>query len=160
LKKILLTLKNLKTNVNLCYIKITKNKNKSYAEKLRHDKVTPNFEFEIKQPSNSVLELARKFKKESEIDEKIPENDTNKFLGVRNFEDMIIHLENFILENKRGEKIPGSKEIMNHLNIKSEKLRLKLLGKLHEKGVLTKLNVNTYKYNLDYRKENENERYN
>jgi len=159
LKKILLILKNLKTKVNLYYNKITKNKNKSYAEKLRPDKVTLEILNRPKNLSNEVISMVSALKNDSQNRQNFIENDTNKFLGVRNFEDMIIHLENFILENKRGEKIPGSKEIMDHLDIKSEKLRLKLLKKLYEKGVLLKLNSNTYKYNLDFRREN-NERIN
>lgn len=147
MKKMLL---NSLTKVKFYYKKITPYKNKSYAEKLRHGNVTPEILNKPKKLSNEVLSMVSKLKNDNENSENLLDFGTKKNMGVRNFEEMTIRLEDFIEENRSGEKIPGSRDIMNHLNITSEKLRLKLLSALKDKGILIKLNRNTYKYNLNY----------
>jgi DNA-binding Lrp family transcriptional regulator len=128
------------------------NNDKSYAEKLRQDEVTPKILNKPKKLSNEVIEMIRALKDDGKVIENLYENNILKFDGVTFDEEIIIRFKNYIKENRNGEKLPSPRDIENEFGIK-EKQRLKIMNKLVEDGFLIKKNERTYIYNVNISEE-------
>lgn len=157
MKKILLTLKNLRTKINIYFKNFTLMKNNRNVQSIRPEEYTSKIINKIQRPSSEAISIIRRLKNETEIDENSLKNDTNLVDGRKENENLTIRIQNFIEANRQGEIIPAATEIENHFGI-SEKKKRPHMRNLRKIGYLV-LKGRQYYYNLNFRRE-ENERIN
>lgn len=119
---------------------------KNYAQKLSPCKITPQILNKPKKLSNEVIKMIRVLKDDDEIDENLYENDIKIKKGVTKKDEIIIRFRNYLNENRKDEKLPERKVIINELGI-TEKVRRRLMNILAEKQIVKKKNETTYIWN-------------
>lgn len=125
------------------------NKNKVFEHALVQEQKLVQKEYIIKQPSNAVLELARKFKNNYENNQNSCENDTVCTSVQINEDDLYIRFEKFIIENSIGGKRPSNKEINKQFKLQRRK-RDELIEQAIDKGLLIRKNPTTTIFNINY----------
>lgn len=128
---------------------LSRNKNKVFAHTLVQEQKFVQKEYIIKQPSNAVLELARKFKNNYENNQNSCENDTVCTNVQINEDDLYIRFEEFVIENSIGEKRPSNKKLDEKFNLQRRK-RDELIEQAIKNGLLIRKNPTTTIFNINY----------